>query len=375
MSSLTFQRVISQPDWVNDRAILQKKIYQILLKLLGDFVVDYTSQLLDNEAMENYWVKAFTHRSVDPQNNYEKLEFYGDKVLNATFAQYLRRRIGDELDQEKGTLLLNQYMSKKKQAELARNLGLPELVRFDPEVPDININIQEDVFESFAGALNNLIDDRVQPGLGYIFVFNILPALYDDVPIVLSEVEKDKKTLLKEIYEKMGWGDPTYVVEPSDNPKLGPTKVTVRSPTGDVLGVGYGPEKDAPFAAAKGATDKLAEQGITWESATRQKEERSRIRNPEYAKQERRMEEAIKLLNQQAKKQKTMPIAEYRIISGGTLQSREGRRHTFALSLGYQVGSKLQWRTLPTKGGLDGEQTKIDIMRDFADTHGVPANI
>lgn len=374
MSSLTSQRVISQPDWVNDHSILQKKIYEILVKLLGDFVVGYTNQLLDNEAMENYWVKAFTHRSVDPQNNYEKLEFYGDKVLNAAFAQYLRRRIGDELDQEKGTLLLNQYMSKKKQAELARNLGLPELVRFDPEVPEVNIDIQEDVFESFAGALNNLIDDRVSPGLGYIFVFNMLPELYNDVPIVLSEVEKDKKTLLKEIYEKMGWGDPTYVIEPSDNPKLGPTKVTVRSPTGDVLGVGYGPEKDAPFAAAKAASDKLASEGITWESATLQKEERSRIRNPEYAKQERRMQEAIKLLNQQAQKQKTAPIVDYRISSGGTLQSKEGRRHSFAVSLGYQVGPKVQWRTLPPKSGLNSEQTKIDAMREFADTHGVPAN-
>ena len=373
--SASSQKVLSEPTWVHDPQILQKNLYQIFLRIFKEVEPSHLQHFFDGVALQNYWAKCFTHASVDSTNNYEKLEFYGDKVLNHAFAEYLRLRFKDELNQANGTLLLNQYMSKKFQAQLARELGLSELIRFDPEYPRVSVSVQEDIFEAFAGCIHNIAEDRIGRGLGQVYVFNMIAELFDPIPIVLAEVEKDKKTILKEIYEKMAWGEPNYVYKNTDNPSLGPFRVEVRSRTGDLLGFGYGSEGEAPFEAAANALKTLEAQNITWESADQARTERNRIRNPEFDRQYRRVQNAIERLNEQAKAQRTVPITDFKVAKVEERRTGGGFRYTFAIQIAYQTPTGLTWRAVQQLTGSDSDQTKIDLMRTFADKYGVPSNI
>lgn len=369
MSSLSKQP-ISQPTWFTNTRILQEEIYKILVdRLKMELDPPLIKILFDNEAMINYWIPAFTHKTVDAANNYETLEFYGDKVLNYAFSQYLRDKFGGKLNQNTGTLLSNQYMSKVYQAELARKMGLVELMRYDPEEPKINVSVQEDAFEAFAGALNNLAEDRIKRGLGFIFIFNMLTALFEDEEIVLSEVRRDVKTELKEIYEKMGWGEPYYDTKENDNPRLGAKKSEIRSRTGDVLGTGYGSQDTAQFEAARNALATLAAQGITWKRADEIKMERNRKRNPEFERQYQRMQQAITALNEILNKSGKVQIVDFKLSNIDQRKVGAGMRHTYSIKVAYDTPNGMIWKDLQQKTGGDSDQTKVSLMKEFADRY------
>lgn len=369
-------RVLSQPAWVNDLELLRQKIYSIVARVVDP---KHLNALFDETAVLNYWVKCFTHKSVDANNNYESLEFYGDKALNYAFATYIRRRFDDHLDQEKATLVLNKYMSKQNQAKLAVQLGLDQLVRFDPD-SGLNINVQEDVFESFFGCLNNLVDDRIGEGLGNIYCRNLITEIFNDIDIALEEVQKDSKTKLKELYEKMGWGEPQYVTVNSEDPRKGEMRVDIRSATGEIIGTGYGSQKSAAFKAAENALNKLAEQNINLEVAEQRKIERSRNRNTEFDKQWRRVEAAINNTNEQARRQGKAQIKEFKIHPLGShrTQGQGGStmRYTYAIQVAYnEPDGRLTWKNIHQLTGDDSEKTKILLMKGFADAYKIPENI
>lgn len=372
--SVPSRKMTSQPAWVQKPKLLADAIYAIFLKLklIEDPAV--IQVLFSKEAMEKYWMKCFTHKSVSADYNNDAFEFYGDSVLGYNFAKYLRRRFKDGLNQANGTLLQNQYMSKKFQAQLARELGLVELLRFDPE-SEQSIHIQEDTFEAFAGCIDNIVDDLVGEGAGALYVYNLIIALFDPIPIVLGEVKKDDKTLLKEIYEKMGWGEPNYVTKNSDQPRLGPFRTEIRNLAGTIIGFGYGSEKDAPFIAAAEALKYLEKQGITWESADQQKTERNRQRAPEFDRQYRRVEAAMAILANQARSQGKVPPTEFKIAKVEERKAEGGFRYTFAIQAGYQIGPTTHWRSLLQQTGSNSDQTKINVMKEFADMYQIPAQL
>jgi dsRNA-specific ribonuclease len=367
------QQVTSQSNWTENVSILQRAIYEILVQKLGmELDPSQINILFSQEAMANYWIPAFTHKTVDAANNYETLEFYGDKVLSNAYSQYLRRRFGKDLDQAIGTLLVNKHMSKMFQAQLARELGLPELMRYDPEEPKVTISVQEDAFESFAGALNNLAEDLIKLGLGYVYIFNMITALFNPIEIKLSEVKRDVKTELKEIYEKMGWGEPNYYTEPSDNPSLGPVKSEIRSKTGQTIGVGYGSKDAAQFDAARQALETLASQGITYESATEEKLKRKRIHNPEFEHQYQRMNDAIDKFNKQLSEKGRVQIKDFKLASIDQRRVGGGMRYTYSLKFAYPTPTGLIWKDIIQRTGKDNDQTQIEVMKEFADRLRVP---
>jgi dsRNA-specific ribonuclease len=326
--------------------------------------------IFDQDAMINYWIPAFTHKTVDATNNYETLEFYGDKVLNYSFSQYLRRRLGKDLDESKGTLLINMYMSKMYQAELASRMGLPELIRYDPEEPKLSTSIKEDAFEAFSGALNNLAEDKIKPGLGPVYIFNMLVKLFEDVEINLEDVRRDVITELKEIYEKMGWGAPFYDTQESDNPQLGPKKTEIRSRTGIVLGVGYGNTDISKFEAAKQALETLSSEGVTWESADKAKLERTRERNRDFDEQYQRVEAAMKKFNEKARALGKVHANSFKLMNIDNRKVGGRMRYTYSLQLSYPTASgHLKWVDAGSKSGPDSDQVRVELMKEFADKY------
>ena len=74
------------------------------------------------------YVKALTHKSFDKTNNYEKLEFLGDRVLGLCISKKLLEIFPNEkegiLDKKLASLV-----NKNKCFEIGRNLKLDKIVK------------------------------------------------------------------------------------------------------------------------------------------------------------------------------------------------------------------------------------------------------
>ena len=129
-------------------------------------------ELTDSEAML-IWKRAFTHESynVEPDENYETTEWLGDQFVGSAFCKYLYSVLPKNLITERNlTLFNNYYMSKNFQPQLARKLGLSDFVRLGKAAP-IFQKIEEDIFESFFGALVDIADNKLGQGVGYVLTF------------------------------------------------------------------------------------------------------------------------------------------------------------------------------------------------------------
>jgi len=363
----------SRIDWINDKTILQGRIYQVLALAMVD--PSHIERLLDKTAIDQYWSKAFTHSSADPNKNYETEETYGDKALGYAFLTYMRKRFRDQLTQKTSSLLLSQYMSTDYQAHLARQLELPPYVRHDPSIKGVTDKISEDIFEAFVGVLNNLANDRLGIGMGFLYTFNLLKTLFDPVQIDLSGVEQDDITILKQLFDKMNWPYPEYSSSlPSDKPNLGPLKVEIRGMNGRLLGVGYGTSERVKTRAAHDALETLAKEGITTESADRVKLERARRVSPDFDRQYQRMEQGIEVLNKRSLELGKAQVVQYQLANISQVKGPGGTRYTVALQVAYKLeDDSLQWTNIKSLTGADNDQVKIGVMKEFADQLKVPA--
>lgn len=135
---------------VKDKEDGIKELVTGILRNIGETQEDIDS-ILSPENMRRYWLPAFTHKSFNPEPdmNYEKLEFWGDSALKLSFREYLATKYPN-LNESELSNLSNYYMATEEQASMANKYGLDRnLLTYMP----ITKNIQEDLFESFYGAL------------------------------------------------------------------------------------------------------------------------------------------------------------------------------------------------------------------------------
>jgi dsRNA-specific ribonuclease len=155
------------------------------------------------------WITALTHPSINPNpnENYEFYEFQGDKLMSSIFAQYIKERFPDILESE-ASRLLSHYLKTEEQAKLSRRIGLPQLLIAEQPRTLANIpNIQEDVLESFFGALFKVVDEYISSALSYLFCRNLFIYLFNQVHIDFDIAYGDPKTRVKEIFQDLGGGD------------------------------------------------------------------------------------------------------------------------------------------------------------------------
>lgn len=153
---------------------------------------------VDENAM-NVWVTAFTHETYDPSNNYENLEYLGDRVLKSVFPKYLMKRF-PQLHKNDYTELDNIYMSKIKQSELATKMGLGEHLRYKG-ITGVILNLKTDVFESFFGALDT-VSDAIAVGLGAVNSYNMIAHLFADLHIKVNARNGPAKTQVDQIFSR-----------------------------------------------------------------------------------------------------------------------------------------------------------------------------
>ncbi len=107
-------------------------------------------------ADEGLLLRALTHRSIGP-DNFERLEFLGDRVLGLVIAEHLFRAFPGE--PEGGlTRRFHHLVSRETCAAVARSLGVPGRVRLNQQARSDggadSDNILGDVMEALIGAVH-----------------------------------------------------------------------------------------------------------------------------------------------------------------------------------------------------------------------------
>lgn len=196
----------------------------------------------DDDAMKLF-LCVFTHKSYSSRQNYEKMEFLGDRVINLCISDYipyvLEKKINKRFNIDFATTLYNHLKSTGPFADIAEKVGFHEFIRvneehekyeqlfinkirlnsqIDPEdsdPPEINIEyrkILEDVLEAFCGAIAKIVNERTAMGVGYAVCYSFMKKILDEI-IEKEGVEKYTQwstvkmpiTTLKEIWDGRHW--------------------------------------------------------------------------------------------------------------------------------------------------------------------------
>jgi len=201
--------------------------------------------------------QAFTHSSckqgtsVSDCETYERLEFFGDSVVNYLTAEFLFLKYSEESEG---------MLSKKKSAivsgaalaHVAKHLKLHSYLIAAKEVDKKNPALMADVFEAMLGAV--YLDAGVEKCREILskFLFS------EEAEILQSEIFQNPKTLLNEKSQELGLGVPVYeALEEWGEFHKRQFKMTV-SAGGKLLGQGIGfSKKEAEQNAAKEALKAL----------------------------------------------------------------------------------------------------------------------
>lgn len=198
----------------------------------------YIDVLTSDESLKQY-DQAFTSSYLDKKNNYERFEQIGDVTANKFLIWYIYRRF-PQLDCTKGVKVAARikinYGSREMFAPVADKLGFWPYISALTEGTERNVyyrntnkkDLLEDVFESFIGCTEYLLDKNFRIGVGYAIVYDILKSIYDEIDISLRyEDLYDAKTRIKEtfdMYKDLGSWQFIEVREKEENEEFGTTK-------------------------------------------------------------------------------------------------------------------------------------------------------
>ena len=208
-----------------------KKIINKLEQYLGFKISDH----------ELYY-RALTHKSADKNNNYEKLEFLGDRVLGLCISKKLLEIFPNEkegiLDKKLASLV-----NKNKCFEIGQQLKLDKIVRIGNlrlKKQIVEKKIVSDSCEALIGAI------YLDKGFDFVekFILKIWEKHINDKTIIII----DAKTKLQEYSLKKFKLLPIYKFISDTGPKHKPNfRVAVKI-------------KNTTFVEADGASKKLAQQ-------------------------------------------------------------------------------------------------------------------
>ena len=207
---------------------------------------------LDNEMIK----RAFTHSSYVNETkkgeNYERLEFLGDKILDFIVSEYLY--VNDDYNEGTMTKLRSSYVCENALACYSNSLGFPKYLRLGKgeELTGgrSKVSIVADIFESFLAAVfltkgfdtvKDIVYDVVIP-----YIKEEKDLFLHDYKTQLQEiVQTDKKSTIYEVIDEEG---------PSNEKKF----TAIVKVDDIILGKGTASsKKEAEQEAAKDALSKL----------------------------------------------------------------------------------------------------------------------
>jgi ribonuclease-3 len=196
--------------------------------------------------------RALTHPSFG-RDNYQRLEFLGDRVLGLVMAEWLAERFPDEPE----GLLTHRFttlVSRGSCAEIGFAIGLPGRVRLGKQALDDG-----------AARSDNVVGDVVEALIAALYLEGGMDAARDFVrrrwgAMVEGQTSAPRhpKSLLHELAEGQGRKPPAYVVVDRSGPSHAP-RFTVRASVnglGEAEGQGTS-KQEAETAAARALLEKL----------------------------------------------------------------------------------------------------------------------
>ncbi|HNQ92592.1 MAG TPA: ribonuclease III [Alphaproteobacteria bacterium] len=165
----------------------------------------------------DFLAQALTHASTAEDENYERLEFLGDRVLGLVVAEILYRCFPYEnegaLARRHSALACTETL-----AGIARGLDLPDIVRTSQSEKNAGgskqDNLLADCMEAIIGAI---FLDR-----GYVACQEVITALWGDKIYTLMQPPIDSKTALQEWTQARKLGVPSYEIVNRDGPDHAP---------------------------------------------------------------------------------------------------------------------------------------------------------
>lgn len=241
---------------------------QLIVSLLkrGKLNPKYYDTILGDGGLDMYST-AFTHPTIDEENNYEFYEMMGDATANCCIVWYINRCF-PQLHCPGGVKMIARLkinlVSKRQFGEIGIRLGLWPFVSATTDVKSTKMKqTLEDVFEAFIGVTQTLIDNRIKQGAGNAICYNIIESIYNEMvqPISLKyEHLFDAKTRLKETFDfpefKQSLTKLKYNCVKDMEARMNYVTITAMTPRGMMeIGKGSGPLK--PTAEQNAAHDAL----------------------------------------------------------------------------------------------------------------------
>ena len=143
--------------------------------------------------------------------SYERLEYLGDSVIHLIIAEYLYKRYTID-DEGFMTKLRSKIENKEMLSFFSKKLELHNFAIISNPIESVggrynNINISEDIFESFVGAL--YLESSFKTC--YKFITNIIESEIDITKLIFHET--NYKDILLHYAHTMKWSDPLYILE------------------------------------------------------------------------------------------------------------------------------------------------------------------
>jgi len=197
--------------------------------------------------------RALTHSSLS-EDNYERLEFLGDRVLGFAIADWLYALFPDE-PEGKLSRRLNVLVSRGTCAEIGREIGVAAHMRLGKQA------LSDGAFES-----DNILGDTVESLIGALWLDGgleaaraFIRAAWADRVDSRDHAPKHPKSALQEWAAANNRKAPTYELVGRSGPHHAPTfvvKVSIKG-VGEAEAEGLA-KQDAETAAAEALLEKLA---------------------------------------------------------------------------------------------------------------------
>ena len=192
------------------------KVNNILLYQTSFIHKSYCKELYEDTDFKNI------DRSIDLQeNSYETMEFLGDSILGSIVSSYLYERFYKIYNQNEGflTYLKNRIVCGESLAVLSKKIGLNKFIVISKHIEDScdgrnNLNILEDVFEAFIGAI--FLDNNYETIKEILL--NIIEKYIDFTDIIIKN-NNHKEQIIKYLQHNYK-ENPKYKDINSDNDKL-----------------------------------------------------------------------------------------------------------------------------------------------------------
>ncbi len=197
-------------------------------------------------------IKSLTHKSYDKKNNYEKLEFLGDRVLGLAISKKLIDLYPDE---EEGILdkKLASLVNKNICYEVGNKLGLKNYIFIGKQGTKKSIIQNKIVSDSCEALIGAVYIEK-----GFEFTEKFVLKIWKDFILTSNTLEIDPKTKLQEYSLKKYKSLPIYKLISNTGPRHKPKfKVAVKIKNFDFVESFGSSKKNAEQSAAKAFLKKI----------------------------------------------------------------------------------------------------------------------